>query len=247
MSEASFRKALFAPEAPVPQGLLDPKGRPAGQRFDVYRNNVTLSLLRALEAHFPALRQALGAEYFADLARDFLRAHPPQSPILMLYGAALPAFLAARTELKPYPYLPDLARLEQARRESYHAADAAPLDAARLAGLGIAGLLRARLRLAPALRLLRSDWPLYTIWQMNTEGPPGPLPDRAEAVLITRPQFDPALHPLTPAQADVVEALINGESLEAAAARAAPSRSEDLTALLSLLIGQGALVEAEVD
>ena len=39
-----FVAALLRPDADVPLGLSDPEGRPAGKRFNVYRNNVAVSL-----------------------------------------------------------------------------------------------------------------------------------------------------------------------------------------------------------
>ena len=83
-----FARALLDPEAEVPWGLTDPEGRPAPKRFSVYRNNVASSLTRALEAAFPTVRKLVGDEFFAAMAGVFLRAHPPQSRMLMLYGDA---------------------------------------------------------------------------------------------------------------------------------------------------------------
>jgi len=37
----SFTDALLNPDLATPSGLVDPKGRVAGKRFDVYRNNVS--------------------------------------------------------------------------------------------------------------------------------------------------------------------------------------------------------------
>jgi len=42
MSQHSFSQALLAPDLPIPEGLTDGQGAPAGKRFAVYRNNVTL-------------------------------------------------------------------------------------------------------------------------------------------------------------------------------------------------------------
>ena len=47
--EADFKTALFDPAVMPPAGLSDPAGRPAGKRFDIYRNNVVVSLTEALE------------------------------------------------------------------------------------------------------------------------------------------------------------------------------------------------------
>ena len=205
--QAAFAAALLDPDAAVPGGLVDPFGRPSPKRFSVYRNNVASSLTRALEAAFPTVRKLVGDEFFAAMAGVFLRAHPPTSRMMMLYGDALPGWLETFPPVAHLGYLPDVARLDQAMRESYHAADSEPLPEAefqRLIGGDIVGL---RLRLAPSLRLVRSAWPVQSIWAATAEAGPTPQPG-AEAALVLRPQFDPRPHRLSGPDGTFVQALI---------------------------------------
>lgn len=241
--QAEFREALLDPALPVPPGLTDPAGRPAGRRFAVYRNNVAVGLTEALAAGFPVLVRLLGEAFFRAMAGLFVRLHPPATPVLLHYGEALPGFLAAFPPVAHLPYLPDVARLELALRAACHAADAAPLEPARLAALPPDRLAAARLRLAPAVRLLRSAWPIHGIWRMNGPGG-GPPPDwRAEDVLVTRPGFDPVPQLLPPGGAAFVAALAAGETLAAAADRgAAAAAAFDLSAVLALLLGGDAII-----
>lgn len=241
MSQHHFTQALLDPALPVPAGLIGPDGRPAQRRFDVYRNNVTLSLLKALETGFPVVRRLVGEEFFTAMAREFLRAHPPQHPILMLYGAEFPAFLQGFAPVAHLGYLPDVARLEQAIRESYHSADAAPLPPEALGELLSSDLLSARLTLAPALRVVDSDWPIHDIWVANTTGGVNPRPG-PQSVAILRPVFDPEPQLLPLGGGAVLMALKAGEPLGAVLA-AAPA-DFDLTTLFSILINGKALVGA---
>lgn len=238
MSQSVFAAALLDPDAVVPAGIVDPEGRPSPKRFSVYRNNVASSLTRALEASFPTVRKLVGDEFFAAMAVVFLRAHPPTSRMLMLYGAEFPGFLEGFPPVAHLGYLPDVARLDQAMRESYHAADSRPLpegEFQRLVGADIAGL---RLRLAPSLRLVRSRWPVVSIWTANHEGGPPPRPV-AEDALILRPEFDPRPQRLPPGGAAFVTGLLAGQRLGDAVDQAGPGL--DLPSVLGVLIAGKAI------
>ncbi|MGL4235685.1 HvfC/BufC family peptide modification chaperone [Tabrizicola sp.] len=238
MNEHAFAEALLNPDAAVPEGIVDPMGRAAPKRFSVYRNNVASSLTRALEAAFPTVRKLVGDEFFAAMAGVFLRAHPPQSRMLMLYGDAMPGFLEAFQPVAHLGYLPDVARLDQAMRESYHSADSAPLDGAafqRLLGEDLAAL---RLTLAPSVRLVRSRWPIVSIWAANAEGGPAPRPG-AEDALILRPDFDPRPQCLPAGGGAFVAGLLEGHTLGASIDLAGPTL--DLPAVLGLLISGRAI------
>jgi len=239
-----FTAALLDPARAVPAGLTGPDGGPAGRRFDVYRNNVAAGLTEALITAFPVLTKLLGEANFRGLAGLYLRAHPPASPVMMFYGAEMPAFLAAMPQLAHLPYLPDVARLELALRESYHAADAETLTAQALAGVAPDDLMGARIVLHPALRIVASRWPIHGIWARNRiDGAPKPAPG-AETVLVTRPAFDPVQTLLPTGAAALLAALGSGDSLgDAIDAAGAPGF--DLSATLACLIGAGAFVRLE--
>jgi len=240
MNQTLFAQALLNPDAPLPPGLVDPEGRPAPKRFSVYRNTVASSLTRVLEAGFPTVRALVGDQFFAAMALIFLRSHPPRSRMLMLYGQEFPAFLAGFPPVAHLGYLADVARLELALRESYHAADSAPLPEAefqRLLGADIAGL---RLILAPALRLVRSAWPVVSIWEAHQPGGVPHLRAAAEAALILRPEFDPHPHRLPAGGAEFISGLLAGQTLgELDLLLGAPT---DLAAVQGLLISGRAII-----
>ena len=242
VSQPHFRAALLDPGAERPTGLSDGTGAPAGRRFDVYRNNVAVSLTEALETAFPVVAKLVGATNFKVVAGAFLRAHPPSSPLLMHYGAEMPDFLATFPPTAVTRYLPDIARIELALRQSYHAADAPPFDPAGLATLDPAALDALVLRIAPSVRLVRSDWPIHAIWRFNTvSGAPKPVM-AAEDILIARPEFDPVVLLLWPGGATFVDALQRGTPLGDATTEATEADPAfDLARMLNLLMTNGAL------
>ncbi|WP_296425154.1 DNA-binding domain-containing protein [Yoonia sp.] len=241
VDHATFTATILNPDATVPAGLQNPDGTTASKRFDVYRNNVAVSLSDALETAFPITRKLVGNAFFRAMAGVYLRKHPPTSPLMMFYGAQMPQFLRRFDPAKSIAYLPDIAALELALRHAYHAADATPVDAQRLGVLAPDALMGARLRIAPAITTVTSDFPIYSIYRANTvTDAPKPVM-QAETVLITRARFDPEIHPINAAAARLIAALADGQSLGQAAALA--DETLDLGAILGLLLAQGAVTD----
>lgn len=244
MSQETFTRALLDPAQPEPSGLTDDQGRPAGKRFSVYRNNVAVSLLDALEAGFPATARLLGEVNFKQIAQGYSRENPPSSPLMMLYGGRFPNYIGKIPALKSLGYLPDVARLEYAMRQSYHAADATSIDPARLASLGANDLNRARLVFASSVKLVRSDWPILDIrakaLSPETAAPAG----SAQSVLVARPEYDPTLTALAPEMAELLQNLLNGAPLAQALTQVP---NAELGALLALLLSQNALIDIRLE
>ena len=241
-TQSDFEGALLDANKPVPAGLSDGSGRPAGRRYWVYRNNVAVSLGDALGTGFPAISKLVGPQNFKNLAAIFLRQHPPKSPLMMHYGAEFPAFLEGFEPLKHLGYLGDVARIELALRQSYHAADATAADPTQLQRLGEAELMTCRMTLAPAVHILRSAWPAASIWAFNMV-PGSPKPQaKPEDTLITRPEFDPMPHVLPHGAADFLIALAKGATFEDALKVAQSNAADfDLGATLNLALGHGAI------
>lgn len=218
---------------------MNSDGSHATKRFDVYRNNVAVSLSDALESTFPVIRMLVGDKFFRAKAGVYLRKHPPTSPLMMFYGDMMPKFLRRFEPAKSLPYLPDMASLELAMRHAYHAGDADPIDAATLGALAPDKLMGARLTLAPATTVITSQYPIFSIYRANTVPDAPKAAMQPECLLITRPAFDPIQHLISPASAACITALDKGDPL--GVAMSAAGNDLDLSATLGLMLGQSAV------
>ena len=244
VSQKQFIQALMAPNTPVPYGLSDSQSRPAGRRFNVYRNNVAASLTAAMHAAFPVIAKLLGKENMDGLAGIYLRSHPPSSPIMMFYGEQFPDFLAGTEQLDHLGYLADVARLELALRRSYHAADARPIESDELAKITPDGLMQTQITLAPSVQVIASSWPIYDIWRYNTQDNAAKPTHMAQDVIITRPEFDPIPQPLPAGGADWIDALSQGLSIGGALERVLATTPDfDLGTTFTLLLQGGAITK----
>lgn len=243
--QAGFAGALLDVGRVLPAGLKSPRRAAPRRRFDVYRNNVHAGLIAVLRDRFPAVARLVGAEFFAAMAREFIMRHPPRSPALIRYGGQFAAFIDRFAPVSALPYLGDVARLEWARAQACHAADAEPLDPAALRGIAPERAERLRLTLHPSVRVVRSGWPVVSIWSANAgDAEPGPVDLGAggEDALVLRPYLEVLVRRLPQGGADFVAALAEGGTLgEAAGAGVASSGGFDLQANLIALMRCGAV------
>ena len=90
---AAFASGAARSRRATPAVVTGPRGKGAVKRYNVYRNNVTVSLIDALAAIYPAVQRITGVEFFRAMARFHVRATPPTSPLLFEYGRDFPAFI----------------------------------------------------------------------------------------------------------------------------------------------------------
>ncbi|MBL8907453.1 MAG: putative DNA-binding domain-containing protein, partial [Rhizobiales bacterium] len=219
--------------------------RPA-KRFGVYRNNVASGLAQALAIRFPATEAIVGREFFAAMAKAYIEREPPRSPVLLHYGASFAEFVAGFAPAKGLPYLADIVRLENARVRAYHAADMAPLAPLALAGAADRAAVLT-FRFHPSFALVRSAYPIVTIWAMNAgELPLAPIVDWAgEDALVVRPRLNVLTRKLPPGGAVFLTSLAGGGTLMAAGEAAlAEAEDFDLGANLAGMFESGLVIDA---
>lgn len=235
--EAIFAAALLDRGAAAPDGLVARPGIAAADRFRIYRNNVFAGLSSVLAARFPVCRRLVGAEFFAFMAAEFITAHPPTSPILMEYGAAMPDFLQGFAPVAALAYLPDMARLEWLAHLAAIGADVTPLPLHQLGAVPPEAMPDLCLSLHPTLALLGSAYPIVTIWRANIgAGAPVAAGTPGEHALVLRAAAEVEMQAVPAVVAEFVADLQNGQRLGIAAAR-----DIDLTAALTLLFRLGAV------
>ncbi|MDP3526073.1 MAG: DNA-binding domain-containing protein [Hoeflea sp.] len=240
--QADFVAALLDPDLPVPEGVVGPGGKLALKRFAVYRNNVTIGLVDALADIFPAVQRLVGKDFFRTMARLYLAQERPASPVLSEYGGGFAGFLDSFEPLARFPYLSDVARLERAWLDAFHAADAGPLSPVALGAIPPEHLGDVTFTVHPATYVLKSRFAAVSIFSASRQDQPldGIRPLDAEDALITRPDFEVQIRSLPPGAADFFQALIDGDTLAGAASLALEHHPGfDLPSAISALLESG--------
>jgi hypothetical protein len=246
---AAFSSALLRPDLATPWLAIGPRGKSATNRYNIYRNNITVSLIDALAGVFPAVQRITGVEFFRAMARFYVREAPPCSPLLFEYGHGFAEFIERYEYASQMPWLADVARIERAWLDAYHAADAYPLSASDLADVPSERLADLKLLPHPATRIIRSRFAAVTIFAANRiENPVGKI-DAAESedALITRPKSEVVVCRLQPGGAEFLKALLGDRPFGAAAASALNAVSSfDIAANIAGTIEAGVFVSAKI-
>lgn len=162
-------------------------------RLGIYRNSVFANYANAMRVTYPAVHALVGPGCFAHVTDGFVRAVPSRSGDLNRYGAEFAEFLADEPVVRDLPYLSDVARLEWCMDESFHEADRPPLDLARLAAVPAHRSGELRFVLHPAVRLLRSAYPVRRIRELGLAGDahadPIGIDDGEDHLLVSREGF----------------------------------------------------------
>lgn len=218
-----LEEALEAAEARSPLGarsadalgrvLRSGTGLSAERGVAIYRDAYVARLVECLADDYPALQYAVGEGAFDALARDYIARHPSRSPNLNAFGRHMAPFCRERGE--PWAaFAAELAALEWALVEVLHAPAAAPLPPDALAALPPERWPGVRLRPSRALRVLRFAYPVDAFLQAYREGREPSLPGEGPSATAVYRQ-GPKLwrQALSPAMADLLGALVAGQTL----------------------------------
>jgi hypothetical protein len=236
--QRAFANAIFFDDSPVPASVRRASGPAHASRFGVYRNNVVTGLINAIAARYPVVRRLLWEETFNRVAHLYVMAEPPRCPVLLEYGETFPQFLRGAGGGASADYLADVAELESARTRAYHAADASPLSREAFAALAADVLPAVRLRLHPSATLLKSRFPVVTVWEANRRASDNIITFwKAEDALIARPHDAVEVWRLPPGGYEFLGALAEGCSIGQAAGRGmAGAQNFDLAECFRVLI-----------
>ena len=245
--------ADFGRQMRLPNGSAEQRQALVNQRLGIYRNNVIHSLTEAMAAQYPIVKKLVGEAFFLALARDYVRAAPPQEPALTFYGETFPDFIAGHAHCRPLPYLPDVARLEWLCQRVLHAPDDAELPPQALAAVDPALLGDVSLHVKQALALFSSRFPVVEIRQGNLKTTPGTVNlDHVQGshVLVFRKGIDVKVLNLSPSAFLMLEELRRGRSISDSwdtVSSCFSLNDEALPPLLANLLGLGLFSAYDID
>lgn len=200
-----------------------------------HANTINHARLVALEQTFPLTRDHLGEATFHQIGRDFIETTQAKACDANRLGETFAEFVRANVKCAAAS---DLAGIEWAWLESYHAPDQPPMLLSDLSRLDHADLLNVRLASHPSAKIIRPTAPISA----SLAELAGQFPD---ALLALRSGIAVELIPLNSIAAAVFSAACNKNANVGNLLTAAIEHDPDTDPLASitLLIGAGALVK----
>jgi Putative DNA-binding domain len=240
--QQTIARGILAEQVDPLAGIIREDGLPFDKRLQVYRNNTIISLTEALKATYPVVSALVGEQFFAFAAKSCIAAYPPRVPRLIEYGAEFADFLAGFAPAQSLPYLPDMARLEWAINEAYHAPDDSGVTPQSLSAVPQEQFAAVSFKLRSSGRLLHARYRVDRLWRAHQPG--GSLEGLEIAgdchLLIYRPAADVEMMMLDAAGFALLTRIAGGATLESAY-EAATSKDPafDLTAALGAHLTRG--------
>ena len=249
--QMKFAGALFDVHAePGVRPLFKGDVQLAGQRFALYRGNLSGTWNKTLSAAYPVLQALVGEEFFGALARAYGLAYPSRQGDLNQFGAHFSDFLRDFAHVAQYPYFPDMATLEWALHRAHYAGNATALNSTELAQWSPQLLDDAHLAFHPACRLIASAWAVVQLWQAHQAEGKDVFPTeiaQSSFALIARLHWKATVLPLTQSAYAALSALQRGRSLGAALDAALEVDAQfDLGACLQQWLAYGIFVAIEL-
>lgn len=210
------------------------------QRINIYANAYFYRLLECLKEEFPAALAVADPKEFADLVRSYLVWRPPTEPSIFYAGRYLAEFLRNHNLSQRWPFIAELARLERATLESFHAADAPMLSGEALRGIAAEQWPAIELRAHPSVEILGGEWRVGDVLGAIESGEKwSEPPHQATTLMVWRQGQHVHYRNLEAAETSALAILREGTSFAAICEAIAAANSEsNQVALIGRLLGQ---------
>jgi putative DNA-binding protein len=221
------------------------------ERINIYADAYFHRLLDCLHEDFPATSAVVGSDNFVALVRDYLSAWPPTEPSIFYAGRYLPAFLRNHPLVRRWPFISELARLERAILDVFHAADVSTLSNEAMRAIPPQQWSTIRLKTHPAVEILHNEWRVTDLLGDVQSGREWEKPAHRKSTVIVWRQHAQVYHrDLEEVEAGALAILSDGASFAVICEEIALAAETDHIALIGRLLARwledGTIIRADI-
>ncbi|WP_111637266.1 HvfC/BufC family peptide modification chaperone [Marinomonas shanghaiensis] len=218
----AFNDALFHQDEAFYKEIKGQSSKEKALRFNVYRNNVYVSLMDALADIFPITQTLVGEDFFRAMAREYLQQNRPKSPIIREYGGTFADFIRAFEPSQSVAFLGDIADLEYKLLTLTHAPEFTPLTHEEVSAAFNHTTDPAKLliRLSPNTQIMLSCYAIGSIYLAHKQPSEQSLTqldiNNSEHLLLSKSFIYAEMHVISEAEASFIQRLMQDKTLEEA-------------------------------
>lgn len=184
---------------------------PINNALQIYHNNFYIGLTDCLQKIYTTIHQLIGDECFIWLAKQYIDLYQPLSGDIHEYGSNFAQFLAHNSDNKAFPYLVEVAQLDWAYHQIFHAEDCVVFDLHQLKNVGPEQYNEIKFKLNPTAKLFSFNFPIFHIWQIcqneNKSNERVYLTEGGEKIIIFKCHFDIFINTLSQGEYEFINAL----------------------------------------
>ncbi len=165
--QQQFAAAVYDNDSSLAPHICETDGILAHQRLSIYRASVIGIQSDALASVYPVLDQLVGERFFSTLCKAYLSTNSSPSGDLHQLGKNMDTFLQNYSAVDSLPYLPDIAKIEWAYHQAFHAANDLDFSFEDFGEVPPEKQNQLVFGLSNSLTLIQSPWPIDHIWAAN--------------------------------------------------------------------------------
>lgn len=191
----------------------------SNELMQVYRNNYYISLTEALRSVYVSVDKLVGKGFFDFVAHSYIDAHPSKSGNLHEFGSYFSYFIGSLDQAASVPYIADIAKLDWAWHQMFHAKDSAPLNVETLEEFEHEELGALNFKFIEGMQVLTMGFTVFGLWNHCREIPGFEGADElsynktTEFIMIHRLGLDVVVSLMSQAEVTFIEELKKGECL----------------------------------
>lgn len=139
--------------------------------MQVYRNNYYISLTEALRSVYVSVDKLVGSGFFDFVAHSYIDAHPSRSGNLHEFGDCFAGFIGSLEQARSVPYIADIAHLDWAWHQMFHAKDSESLGVEALGKFPHEDFGALHFKFVAAMQIQRMDYTVFGLWSHCREIP----------------------------------------------------------------------------
>ncbi len=189
----------------------------ARERLAIYSGSIMAAHIEVLQEAYPVCNRLVGSDFFKMMAAYFVQQNPSRQPTFNDYGKEFSFFIKQYPPAKSLCYLPDIARLEWAWHVAMYGEYNDTFEWTKLENFSTDRYNYMKFALPKDGTLLRSEYPIHHIWQVNQEQAVDKIISLDEGgvfLFIWRKQYVMHMDVLTEQEYLVLNAIASGKSLQ---------------------------------